>query len=65
MEDNLITDKKAAEITKMSVQTLRNHRCQGIGLPYIKLGHGKRSAIRYRLSDIRKYIEEHMIVPNN
>jgi hypothetical protein len=39
------TEKEVAEIMSVSLATLRNHRFQMKGLPYIKLGR----AVRYKL----------------
>jgi hypothetical protein len=59
----LIDDKLAAKMLQKSVQSLRNDRCHGRGLPYVKLGNGKRGSVRYRVCDIAEYIEQHMIQP--
>ena len=39
----------------VAVGTLNNWRYLGAGLPYIKIGEGKNSAVLYRLSDIVRY----------
>jgi hypothetical protein len=62
--DQLMNEHRAAEILGLSVQTLRNDRSLSQGLPYIKLvKRGTRGTIRYRLSDMLKYIESHLIRP--
>ena len=58
MDDNLkelyLNEKEAAAITKDSLSKLRNDRHLSRGLPFIKWG--KRS-VRYKLSDIIKFME--------
>ena len=53
----LIDERATSEMTDLKVQTLRNHRAKGVGLPYVKLGR----AIRYSLDDIQRYIEAHRV----
>lgn len=56
-EDALLPPRKAADLLGLSVQTLAAWRHVGdTRLPYIKLS-GR--AVRYRLSDIRSFIERH------
>ena len=55
----LIDEKEVSQIIKRSVQTLRNERCQGRGLPYIRIGR----SIRYDIADIERYIQIHRIDP--
>lgn len=54
-----INEQAVAEITGMAVQTLRNHRFKGIGLPYYKVGR----SVRYKLSDILTLMELGRIEP--
>ena len=54
----LLTEKQVAEILGISVQTLRNERCQGKGLPYIKRGR----SVRYIEEDVYRDILAHKIV---
>jgi hypothetical protein len=55
----LIDEKQLAKIIKRSVQTLRNERCQGRGMPYIRIGR----SIRYDIADVERYIHLHRIAP--
>jgi len=55
---NLINDKAAAVRLGLSPPTLRSWRCRGVGPVYIKLGHGKRAAVRYDLRDLAQFIEQ-------
>ena len=44
----LLTSKELAERWSMSQKNLANHRCNGAGVPYIKIG----VAVRYRMADV-------------
>lgn len=48
----LIGEKEAAELLKLSVKTLRKWRSLGIGIKYVKMGR----SIRYRLIDIESFL---------
>jgi hypothetical protein len=52
-----MTEKETHNITGLALSTLRNHRCRGIGLPYIKVGR----AVRYSLADVMAFMEAHKI----
>lgn len=54
-----VDERTTAEILGIGVQTLRNDRCLGRGLPYVKL---KRS-VRYDLDDVYTFMESHKIQP--
>jgi phage terminase Nu1 subunit (DNA packaging protein) len=56
-----IKDKKVAEMTDLSVQTLRNDRYKGKGIPYSKRGR----AVRYRVDDVIAYMEARKIQTSN
>jgi hypothetical protein len=58
--ENYLTEKATAEITGFAVQTLRNHRHESRGIPYLVCG--KRS-IRYRPQDVKSYMEQCVVVP--
>ncbi|MEU0588275.1 helix-turn-helix domain-containing protein [Streptomyces sp. NPDC006132] len=55
-EDEWLTPREVAQMTKLSVQTLANHRSQKIGIPYSKLTESRAGRVRYRLSDVCKYL---------
>ncbi len=59
----LIDEKGLSEITGLALQTLRNARHLRRGIPYIRLGSGRRAAIRYDLADVETYLQEHRIDP--
>ena len=52
-------EKETAQILKVSVQTLRNNRSLGRGLPYTKLNR----SVRYLQEDIENYILSNRIDP--
>lgn len=54
-----VGERTAAKILEKSVQTLRNDRHIGKGVPYLKLGR----SVRYLLSDIQEYVQKHRIDP--
>lgn len=54
----LVDDRAAASYLDMSPSTLRSWRCRGVGPVYIKLGRGKRAAVRYDLRDLAQFIEQ-------
>lgn len=54
---NLLNEKKVAEITGRSIQTLRNDRHLGRGIPYVKLNR----SVRYTPDMVEKYVEERVI----
>jgi hypothetical protein len=49
-----VSEKVVAEITGRAVQSLRNDRHLGRGLPYYRCG---RRSIRYRLEEVLEYME--------
>ena len=58
--DAWVDDKSVARITGRAVQTLRNDRFNGRGLPYTKFGR----LCRYRLSEVYDFLEKNRIVPD-
>lgn len=59
--EKLLTEKEVSELLNISLPTLRSHRGLNTGIPYIKFD----KAVRYRESDIKKYIEEHRVETSN
>ncbi len=55
----LLTEKEVAELLAIHVQTLRNWRHLGRGLPYCKIG----TAVRYDIEIINREIEANTIHP--
>lgn len=56
----LLQDTQAAEVLGIAVQTMRNWRYLGIGVPYVRLGS---RTIRYDAADLERYIFEGRVVP--
>jgi len=56
-EVRYVNEKKVAAMTDLSVQTLRNDRHLGKGIPYTKRGR----AVRYRLDEVVAYMEARRI----
>jgi len=54
-----VTEKTVRGITSISLQTLRNQRHIGIGIPYSKIG----KSVRYRVSDVIQFMEDRKVVP--
>ena len=54
-----LDEKKVAEMTGISLSTLRKYRLKTIGLPYYKLGR----SVRYKLSDVISYMESKRVEP--
>ena len=57
----LLNEVEVSKTIKRSVQTLRNERFRGTGLPYCKIGR----SVRYRLCDVEKFIEQNMVSTRN
>ena len=58
--ENYLTEKATAELTGFAVQTLRNHRHESRGIPYLVVGQ---RSIRYRPADVTEYMERTRIEP--
>jgi hypothetical protein len=56
-DNQLISEKPAAEIIGMSVAWLQRDRWAGATIPYVKFGR----AIRYRVGDLRAEIEKRRV----
>ncbi len=59
-EKQYINEHDAAKMTGLSVSTLRMHRYQAKGLPYIKVGR----SVRYDPERVQEYMQAREIVPN-
>lgn len=51
----LFSEHEVSEKTGRSVKALQADRYKGVGLPYVRVGHGKNGAIRY--PDPRQFLE--------
>jgi excisionase family DNA binding protein len=52
-----LREQQVANITGLSLSTLRNDRCHARRLPYIKVG----KAVRYEYSDVINFMEARKI----
>ncbi len=57
MKVQYLTEKQVSEITGRALQTLRNERHLGRGIPYVKVGR----SIRYSLEDVVEFMESRKI----
>jgi len=51
--DKLINEVQVSELISKPLQSLRNERHRGVGLPYYKIGR----SVRYSMADVKKYVE--------
>jgi len=51
----MFTTKELAERWGVAIGTLENHRQQGKGPRYVKLGAAPNSDVRYRIKDVEAY----------
>src|SRR5205823_4848545 len=55
---DLMTEGELAKALKITAGALRNARVNGsLKIPYIKLGMGKRSPVRYRRTEVSSYLD--------
>jgi len=57
MKVQYLTEKQVSEITGRALQTLRNERFLGKGIPYVKVGR----SVRYSLEDVVEFMESRKI----
>jgi len=53
----LLTEDEVCEILNLNVSSLQRERCNGTGIPYVKLGR----RVRYKIEDIEKYIKANTV----
>ncbi len=61
---NLLNDNQTALRLGVSPATLRSWRCRDIGPPYIKLGVGTQSSVRYNPIDLDEFMRRGRHVPS-
>ncbi|MGQ0628150.1 MAG: helix-turn-helix domain-containing protein [Phycisphaerales bacterium] len=49
----LLTETQVSDLLAIPLQTLRNHRSQRRGIPFVRLGR----AVRYKRADVLAYID--------
>ena len=52
-----LTEKEVAQLLGFSISTLQKHRFHHRGMPYVKIGH----SVRYALKDVMDFMENHKI----
>lgn len=61
LKKRYLREEAVSEMTNLSLQTLRNHRFEGKGLPYIKFGR----AVRYDEDEVIASLEACKIRPRD
>ena len=51
--ERYLTENEVSEITARALQTLRNERHRGEGIPYYKVGR----SVRYSMADVSKFMK--------
>jgi len=51
--ERFLSEVEVSEITGRALQTLRNERHRGQGIPYYKVGR----SVRYSMADIRQFMQ--------
>lgn len=57
-QDPMYREDQAAELLTVRVKTLQAWRSSGTGPRYIKLGSGLRSPVRYRRSELMRFLAD-------
>jgi hypothetical protein len=57
--ENYLTEKEVSGATKFSIQTLRNHRHESKGIPFLKINR----SVRYLPRDVQTYMEQCRVEP--
>jgi len=57
MTNQLLTQSQVAAWINMSPAWFEQNRFKGVGIPYVKIGR----SVRYRVSDVQRWIDEHVI----
>ena len=63
--DRPLTTEQAAHVLNVSCSTLRRWRSARVGPRYIRLGNKSGSAIRYRLADLMKWLDDQTVGGTN
>ncbi|UQE74698.1 helix-turn-helix domain-containing protein [Gordonia sp. PP30] len=61
--DSLLSTLSAAAYIGMTPGTLRAWRKQGTGPAYVKTGDDDRAAVRYRRSDLDRWLDDRTVRP--
>lgn len=60
-EIRYLTDIQVSRLISIPVQTLRNQRFRGKGIPYVKMS----KSVRYRYDDVIAFMESRKVTPRN
>ena len=52
-----LKEKEVAELTSLALSTIRHHRLDRRGIPYIKVGR----SVRYSLDDVLNFMERNKV----
>jgi len=58
LDDPIYSETQVATLYNVSVKTLQAWRVTGKGPQFLKLGKGLRAAVRYRRSDLLRYLSD-------
>ena len=61
LSDVLLHERDAATHLRISVAWLQKHRCNNTGPAFIRVGGRKGGAVRYRRSDLERWIEANRV----
>ncbi len=53
-----LNERQVSKIVGRAIQTLRNDRHRGQGIPYVKMGQ---RSVRYKLSDVLVFMESRRV----
>jgi len=65
MSDNLelptkyLNEKQVSELTGLGLSTLKNHRFEKRGIPFVKAGR----SVRYNSKDVLEFMESNKVIP--
>jgi transposase len=59
--NRLITEREAAAMIGLSIQTLRHWRVRRVGPAYLKFGRGRQGPVRYALEDLLEWAKRHRV----
>jgi len=59
--ERLLTMEEVESLYGIPRRTLRHHRLRRCGLPWVKIGSGKRARVRYPKFLVDEYIQKHLV----
>lgn len=59
----LLTVDQVSEMLNISVSTLAHWRANDKGPAYIRIAGHSRSGVRYKLEDLKRYVDEQQVIP--